>query len=110
MEIIIDKAIDKVNIVEIDVAIYLFIFIFKFNKKQTVLKINSIIIENKNYYGIYWIIFILAVRKLGIMLFNFWIMWVCERKKRKKYIHSTPQITAENLLNRNFTTKNINEK
>ena len=57
MEIIIDKAIDKVNIVEIDVAIYLFIFIFififKFNKKQTVLKINSIIIENKNYYGIY---------------------------------------------------------
>ena len=51
MEIIIDKAIDKVNIVEIDVAIYL--FIFKFNKKQTVLKINSIIIENKNYYGIY---------------------------------------------------------
>ena len=53
MEIIIDKAIDKVNIVEIDVAIYLFIFIFKFNKKQTVLKINSIIIENKDYYGIY---------------------------------------------------------
>ncbi|WP_302623745.1 hypothetical protein [uncultured Clostridium sp.] len=53
IEIIIDKAIDKVNIVEIDVAIYLFIFIFKFNKKQTVLKINSIIIENKNYYGIY---------------------------------------------------------
>ena len=53
MEIIIDKAIDKLNIVEIDVAIYLFIFIFKFNKKQTVLKINSIIIENKNYYGIY---------------------------------------------------------
>ena len=53
MEIIIDKAIDKVNIVEIDVAIYLFIFIFKFNKKQTILKINSIIIENKNYYGIY---------------------------------------------------------
>ena len=53
MEIIIDKAIDKVNIVEIDVAIYLFIFIFKFNKKQTVLKINSIIIENKNYYGIF---------------------------------------------------------
>ena len=51
--IIIDKSIDKVNIVEIDVAIYLFIFIFKFNKKQTVLKINSIIIENKNYYGIY---------------------------------------------------------
>ena len=32
------------------------------------------------------------------------------RKKRKRYVHSTPQITAENLLNRNFITENINEK
>lgn len=32
------------------------------------------------------------------------------RKKRKKYVYSTPQITAENLLNRNFTAENINEK
>lgn len=32
------------------------------------------------------------------------------RKKRKKYIHSTPQITAENLLNREFTAEKANEK
>ena len=32
------------------------------------------------------------------------------RKKRKRYVHITPQITAENLLNRNFITENINEK
>ena len=31
------------------------------------------------------------------------------RKKRKRYVHSTPQITAENLLNRNFTTDNSNK-
>ncbi len=32
------------------------------------------------------------------------------RKKRKKYIKSTPQITAENILNRDFTASNPNEK
>ena len=32
------------------------------------------------------------------------------RKKRKKYIHSTPQITAENILNREFVADNPNEK
>lgn len=32
------------------------------------------------------------------------------RKKRKKYIHSTPQITAENVLNREFTANKPNEK
>lgn len=32
------------------------------------------------------------------------------RKKRKRYIQSTPQITAENLLNREFTAKKANEK
>lgn len=34
---------------------------------------------------------------------------VC-RKKRKIYIKSTPQVTAENILNRNFYANNINEK
>jgi transposase InsO family protein len=34
---------------------------------------------------------------------------VC-RRKRKKYIRSTAEITAENLLNRNFTAKRPNEK
>lgn len=34
---------------------------------------------------------------------------VC-RRKRKNYIPSTPEITAENLLNRDFTASNINEK
>ncbi len=32
------------------------------------------------------------------------------RKKRKNYIYSTPQITAENILNREFTAERINEK
>lgn len=32
------------------------------------------------------------------------------RKKRKRYIHSTPQVTAENVLNREFTADRPNEK
>ena len=44
--IIVDKGIDKVNIVKIDDIIYL--FILKFNKNQYNSKTNSIIIENKN--------------------------------------------------------------
>ena len=32
------------------------------------------------------------------------------RRKRPNYIKSTPEITAENILNRNFTANNLNEK
>ena len=32
------------------------------------------------------------------------------RKKRKRYIHSTPQVTAKNVLNREFTADRPNEK
>ncbi len=32
------------------------------------------------------------------------------RRKRKNYIKSTPQITAENLLNRDFTAEKPNQK
>jgi len=32
------------------------------------------------------------------------------RRKRPNYVRSTPEITAENVLNRNFTAENINEK
>jgi len=32
------------------------------------------------------------------------------RKKRPHYIKSTPEITAENILNRDFTAKRLNEK
>lgn len=32
------------------------------------------------------------------------------RRKRPKYQRSTPEITAENILNRNFTAENLNEK
>lgn len=32
------------------------------------------------------------------------------RRKRKNYIKSTPEITAENILNREFNSDNINEK
>jgi transposase InsO family protein len=32
------------------------------------------------------------------------------RKKRPNYVKSTPEITAENILNRDFTAKKLNEK
>lgn len=32
------------------------------------------------------------------------------RRKRPKYQHSTPEITAENILNREFTAEGLNEK
>jgi len=32
------------------------------------------------------------------------------RRKRPNYVRSTPEITAENILNRNFTAKELNEK
>jgi transposase InsO family protein len=32
------------------------------------------------------------------------------RRKRPNYVKSTPEITAENILNRDFTTKTLNEK
>lgn len=32
------------------------------------------------------------------------------RRKRPNYIKTTPEITAENILNRNFAAKNLNEK
>jgi transposase InsO family protein len=32
------------------------------------------------------------------------------RRKRKKYLRTTPQVTAENILNRNFTAKKPGEK
>ena len=32
------------------------------------------------------------------------------RRRKKRYIQSTPQITAENILNREFVAENPNEK
>jgi len=32
------------------------------------------------------------------------------RRKRPNYVKSTPEITAENILNRNFTAEKLNEK
>jgi len=32
------------------------------------------------------------------------------RRKRPNYVRSTPEITAENILNRNFTAEKLNEK
>ena len=37
------------------------------------------------------------------------IQSVC-RRKRKTYIHSTPEITAENILNREFSADHFGEK
>jgi transposase InsO family protein len=32
------------------------------------------------------------------------------RRKRPKYQRSTPEVTAENILNRDFTAEKLNEK
>jgi transposase InsO family protein len=32
------------------------------------------------------------------------------RRKRPHYVKSTPEMTAENILNRDFTAKHLNEK
>ena len=32
------------------------------------------------------------------------------RRKRPQYQRSTPEVTAENILNRDFTAENLNEK
>jgi transposase InsO family protein len=32
------------------------------------------------------------------------------RRKRPQYLRSTPEVTAENILNREFTAENLNEK
>lgn len=46
-----NKSIDRLTIVKTELTIYL--FILKFNKITLILKVNYIIIENKNYYVIY---------------------------------------------------------
>lgn len=45
------KSVDKLTIIKIESLIHL--FILKFNKIIFISKVNSVIIENKNYYGIY---------------------------------------------------------
>ena len=55
---------------------------------------HNMIVNHKRIYRI--------MRSIGLKS-------VC-RRKRKNYIKSTPEITAENILNRNFNTNTIHEK
>ncbi|MFQ9882040.1 MAG: hypothetical protein ACLRXV_03055, partial [Clostridium sp.] len=55
--------IDKLSIVTIEICTYF--FILKFNKNEVDFKINSIIIQNIDYYVIYSTILIITVRKSG---------------------------------------------
>ena len=55
---------------------------------------HNLIVNHKRIYRI--------MRSVGLKS-------VC-RRKRKNYIRSNPEITAENVLNRDFKANNINEK
>lgn len=65
--------------------------------RQMTLKLNRENTFNVNEKRIYRLMNILNLKS------------VC-RRKRKHYIKSTPQITAENLLNRDFTSNEFGEK
>lgn len=65
--------------------------------RRITLNINKILNSNFNYKRIYRLM--KSVKLTAVI-----------RRKKKRYIHSTPQITAENILNRNFTAENSNEK
>nr|WP_257786413.1 IS3 family transposase [Clostridium formicaceticum] len=65
--------------------------------RQMTIKIrreHSIMVNHKRIYRI--------MRSVGLKS-------VC-RRKRKNYIKSTPEITAENILNRDFNASNIHQK
>jgi putative transposase len=65
--------------------------------RQMTIKLNREYNLTLNYKRIYRLMKILHIQS------------VC-RKKRKTYIHSTPEITAENILNREFSANNFGEK
>ncbi|WP_260637324.1 IS3 family transposase [Clostridium botulinum] len=65
--------------------------------RRITLNINKILNSNYNHKRIYRLM--KSVNLTSII-----------RKKRKRYIHSTPQITAENILNRKFSADKPNEK
>lgn len=65
--------------------------------RQMTIKLNREYHLNVNYKRIYRLMHILGLKS------------VC-RKKRKNYIHSTPEITAENILNREFKSHGFGTK
>ncbi|SFM42550.1 IS3 family transposase, partial [Pelosinus propionicus] len=65
--------------------------------RQMTIKLNREYNLTLNYKRIYRLMKILHIQS------------VC-RKKRKAYIHSTPETTAENILNREFSSNNFGEK
>lgn len=65
--------------------------------RRITLNINKILNANYNHKRIYRL---MKSVKLAAVI----------RRRKKRYIQSTPQITAENLLNREFVADNPNEK
>ena len=65
--------------------------------RRITLNINRILNSNYNHKRIYRLM--KSVKLTAVI-----------RRKKKKYIQSTPQITAENILNRKFIADNPNEK
>ena len=65
--------------------------------RRITLNINRILDSNYNHKRIYRLM--KSVKLTAVI-----------RRKRKRYIQSTPQITAENILNREFVADNPNEK
>ncbi|WP_423739041.1 IS3 family transposase [Clostridium celatum] len=65
--------------------------------RRITLNINNRLNSNYNHKRIYGLI--KSVKLTAVI-----------RRKKKKYIQSIPQITAENILNRKFVADNTNEK
>lgn len=65
--------------------------------RRITLNINNILNSNYNHKRIYRLM--KSIELTSVI-----------RKKKKKYIQSTPQITAENILNREFVANKPNEK
>ncbi|WP_213587799.1 IS3 family transposase, partial [Paenibacillus sp. J2TS4] len=65
--------------------------------RQMTIKLNREHHLNVNHKRIYRLMGILGLKS------------VC-RRKRKNYIHSTPEITAENILNRDFKSSEFGTK
>ncbi len=89
---------DKENKVILDEIIKLYSEVKGiYGYRRITLNINSILNSNYNHKRIYRLM--KSVKLTAVI-----------RRRKKRYIQSTPQITAENILNREFVADNPNEK
>ncbi|AWB18635.1 IS3 family transposase [Clostridium botulinum] len=78
-------------------------FAFFHSSKNLEGKMNA----TKQKYDLFWLILILLPFSCPLSILN--LKSVC-RKKKKNYKKTTPQVTAENTLNRNFNSDKFGEK